>query len=195
MSDTSFDVTYRVGLGNLNAFFGAWLKRTWFDRASRRRLLIYTAAIFALMTFALRSVATDRQMWNLGLGLDVLMGALMALALLLTCAVMAFVLTCLISPFLVYLAQAVTFAFGPMRKRTSHMTVTTVGIDKTTGGIESQAKWRDFTAVIVTRKTVLFFTNRNSATLVPKSAFASPAEAEAFAAFAQAQWAEARSIF
>ena len=49
--------------------------------------------------------------------------------------------------------------------------------------------------VLVLLDYIILFTGRNSATIVPKSAFATPAEAEAFAAFAKAQWAEARSVF
>ena len=107
--------------------------------------------------------------------------------------VTAFILTFLVGPIFTYLAQLATFILGPMRKRTSVLKASPAGVDKITGDIESQTKWRDFAAVVETKKTILLFTSRNAATIVPKSAFA--AEAEAFAAFAKARWEDAHSTF
>lgn len=195
MSEPYFDVTYRVGFGNLNAFFGAWLKRTWFDRTNRRRFLLYWAVIAALIGFGLRSMMTSRDFWRADLMVNLISGVLGGVVFLLYTAVIAFVLTQVLGPPLIYLTQAATFIFGPLRKRTSQLRADAAGIDKTTNGVAGQTKWRDFTDVVVTRKTVLLFTNRNCATIVPKSAFTTPAEAEAFAAFAHAQWTDARSVF
>jgi len=183
MSDPAFEVTYRVGMANLNAFFGTWLKRTWFDRTSRRRFLLYWAIVTALIGIGLRSFIADKHMWQSDLVINLIGGALGGIAFLLYSAVITFVLTQALGPPLIYLAQTATFTFGPM------------GVDKTTDETESRTKWRDFTAVVETKRTVLLFTPRDSATIVPKSAFASPSEAEAFAAFAKAQWKEARSVF
>ena len=192
MSDSTFEVTYRVGMGNLNAFFGAWWKRTWFDKTSWKRLGVYTLGIEALMLIGTWPTLTGQVVdasfnteLRIVLGVAELIGSL----------VFALPLVFVVGPVFTYLAQLTVFTFGPARKRASHLTATAQGIDKITGETESQTKWRDFTAVVETKKTVLLFTHRNSATIVPKSAFASPAEAEAFAAFAKAQWDEARSVF
>ncbi len=193
MSDPVFEVTYRVGIGNLNAFFGAWWKRTRFDKVNWKRLGLYALGIEAMMLFATWPTLTSQIVAasffdderRIILGILELTGSL----------VLALPLVFAVGPALTYAVQLATFTFGPMRRRVSHMRATTAGIDKTTGDIASQTKWRDFTGIVVTRKTVLLFTNRNCAAIVPKSAFASPAEAEAFAAFATAQWAEAQSVF
>ncbi len=195
MNDPAFQVTYRVGMANLNAFFGTWLKRTWFDRTSRRRFLLYWAIVTALIGIGLRSFIADKHMWQSDLVINLIGGALGGIAFLLYSAVITFVLTQVLGPPLIYLAQTATFAFGPMRKRVSRLRATPVGVDKTTDETESRTKWRDFTAVVETKRTVLLFTSRNSATIVPKSAFASPSEADAFAAFAKARWKEAHSVF
>ena len=192
MSGTVFDVTYRVDLGNLSAFFGAWWKRTWFDKANWKRFGIYTLAIALLHLFALQGMGHTlfkdeafKAGWMVVLGV---------VAVLLS-AIYAFILVFLLSPLFTYGAQLLVFAFGRTRKKISSLRADANGIDKTTGQITSRTKWRDFTDVVVTRKAVLLFTTRNSATIVPKSAFSSPAEAEAFAAFAQAQWTDAQSVF
>lgn len=196
MSEPVFEVTYRVGLGNLNAFFGAWLKRTWFDRTNRRRYLLYSLGTLGLLLLGIYPFISSSHFWpSGGLGIDVAFGAFAILFLCLACGFFGFVLVFFVGPFMTYVAQLLVFALGPMRKRTSHMRATTAGIEKKTGETESATKWREFTGVVVTRKTVLLFTNRNCAAIVPKSAFTTVAEAEAFAAFAQKQWADAQSVF
>lgn len=195
MSVAAFEVTYRVGMSNLNAFFGTWLKRTWFDRTSRRRFLLNWAIVTALIGIGLRSFIADKHMWQSDLGINLIAGALGGIAFLLYSAAITFVLTQVLGPPLVYLAQTAAFVFGPTRRRISHLRADAGGIDRRADGVSSQTKWRDFTAVVETKNSVLLFTHRNSATIVPKSAFASPAKAEAFAAFAKAQWNEAHSVF
>ncbi len=193
MSPTRFEATYRVGLGNLNAFFAAWWKQTWFDKANWKRFALYALGIallhlFAMQTFVRKPVFQETS-WNLGL--DISMG----IAAILLSAVYAFILVFLLAPFITYIVQLAIFAAGPTRRKVTDLKADANGIDKMTGKVESRHKWRDFTRLVETRKAVILFTGRNSATIVPKSAFATPAEAEAFAAFAKAQWAEARSVF
>ena len=195
MSDPVFDVTYRVGIGNLNAFFDAWQRRTWFDRANIRRYLLYSFGILVLLLFGLRSVVSAPHFWPSGLGFDVAFAAFGFLFLAFASGFLGFVLVFIIAPLITYVAQLLVFASGPMRKRTSRLRVDSTGISKAAGEADNRIQWRDCIAVVETKKTVLLFTSRNSATIVPKSAFASPAEAEAFAAFAKAQWKDAHSIF
>ena len=126
---------------------------------------------------------------NLGLLIAMGIGAIVL------SAVYAFILVFLLSPLVTYLAQLAVFAVGPMRRRTTDLKVDANGIDKITGAVESRHKWSDFIHLAETRKTVILFSGRNSATIIPKSAFASPAEAQALTAFAQAQWTDARSVF
>jgi len=117
MSDPAFEVTYRVGMANLNAFFGTWLKRTWFDRTSRRRFLLYWAIVTALIGIGLRSFIADKHMWQSDLVINLIGGALGGIAFLLYSAVITFVLTQALGPPLIYLAQTATFTFGPMSTR------------------------------------------------------------------------------
>ncbi len=196
MSEPVFTVTYRVGFDHLNAFFGAWWKRTRFDRISWRRFLLYSLGTLALLLLGMYRTISGSHFWPAGgLGIDAAFGAFAVIFLGLACGFFGFVLVFIVGPIMTYIAQLLVFALGPMRKRTSHVRATAAGIDKTTGDRESQTPWRDFTAVIETKKTVLLFTNRNCAAIVPKSAFATPVEAEAFAAFAKAQWTDAQSVF
>ena len=196
MSPTTFDVTYRVGFADMNAFFGAWQKRTWFDRTNRRRFLLFTGVILALTAFSARPFLKQILIWPFQqFWLNALYGAVFLLVSVLWCGCVAFVLTFFLSPLLTYCTQLLTFAFGPMRKRTSRVRTSVAGIDKTTGEVESRTKWHDIVAVVDTKKTVLLFTNRNCAAIIPKSAFASPEDAQAFATFAKAQWDDAQSVF
>jgi hypothetical protein len=192
MSAQSFDVTYQLSLGNLNAFFGAWWERTWFDKGNWKRFSLYTLAITVLHIFALQGIAHTifkNTAFNVG------WMAVLAIVAVLLSAVYAFILVFLLSPLVTYVAQLLVFVFGPARKKISIVKANTDGIDKAMDQIVSQMKWRDVVSVVETRKAVLLFINRNSATIVPKSAFASPAEAEAFAAFAKARWQDAHSVF
>lgn len=190
---TTFDVTYRVGFGNLNAFFGAWWKRTWRDRAIWKRFGLYTLGIAVLHLFAIQAYSPKPVFhvpaWDLALAI------LTGLTVILLSAVYALIIVFLLSPLVTYIAQMLMFAVGPVRRRDSQLKASRGGIDKIVNATESSTKWRDYIHVVETRKTVLLFTHRNSATIVPKSAFASPAEAAAFAAFAKAQWTEAQSVF
>lgn len=196
MTQTTFDVTYRVGFAGMNAFFGAWQKRTWFDRTNRRRFLLYSGVILALAIFGARSFLSRPTFWpHHQLGLNLIYGAVFLLTSAIGCALVAFVLIFFLSPLLTYCAQLVSFVFGPMRRRTSRLRATATGIDKTTGSVESRTKWHDVTAVVETKKAILLFTNRNCAAIVPKSAFSSPEDAQAFADFAKAQWDDAQSVF
>ncbi len=193
MSDPVFEVNYRVGFGNLNAFFGVWLKRTWFDRANWKRFGLYTLGIAVLHIVALHSYLT-KPVFNVPMW-DYAMQIVMGVALILISAVYAFIAVFLLGALFTYSAQTMVFAFGPMRKRVSHLKANAAGFEKTANEIASRTNWHDVAGVVVTKTTVVLFANRNSATLIPKSAFASPAEAEAFAAFAKAQWEDARSVF
>ena len=191
MNDPVFEVTYRVGFDNLNAFFGAWLKRTWFDKTNWKRFGLYALIVTGLL--AASSWSWIAKQYAVGFG--PFFAVYIAVDLAVCGCVTAFILTFLVGPILTYLAQLATFILGPMGKRTTGLKASPAGVDRTTGDIESQTKWRNFTAVVKTKNSVLLFTHRNSATIVPKSAFASPAEAEAFAACAKAQWNEAHSVF
>lgn len=193
MSDPIFEITYRVGFGNLNAFFGAWWKRTWFDGTSWKRFGLYTLGITVLHIVALHSYLA-KPIFHVPVW-DYIMQIVMGIVAVLISAAYAFILVFLLAPLFTYLAQTIVFAFGPIRKRVSHLKADTAGINKTTDEIASQTKWRDVAGVVVTKTTVLLFTHRNSATLIPKSAFATPAQAEAFAAFAKAYWTEAQLVF
>jgi len=191
MSTQSFDVTYQVSLGNLNAFFAVWWKRSWLDRTSWIRFGIYTTVVI---------VAFASPFWAFGLGKYTVGYApsfilFMAFFLIVAALVTALAFTFAIAPLLAYVAQLASFALGSMRRHTNQLHATAAGVDKTVGDVETRTQWKGFTRISNTKTTVLLFTSRNSATIIPKSAFASPAEAEAFAAFAKAQWDEARSVF
>jgi len=192
MSDPVFDVTYRVGIGNLNAFFGAWWKRTQFEGTNLGRLGLYAAFVATFLIWSIwHYVFGGKATVGFAAGYLLILGCLIFISSLVAASVVVFIAF----PLLTYALQILTFAFGPMRKRTSHVRADPRGVNKTTGGVESHTKWRDFTGVVETKKTVLLFTNRNCAAIVPKSAFASPVEADAFAAFAKAQWNDAQSVF
>ncbi len=191
MSEPVFEVTYRVGMGDLNAFFWAWWKRTRFDKANWKRFTVYALAIVGLLIFSLKSWISKSYTVGFGPFFTVYITVFFAVFGLLT----ALALTFVVGPLLTYLLQLAAFAFGPMRHRVCHLRATNTGLEKTSKAVESQTKWRDFAGVVDTRRTVLLFTNRNCATIIPKSAFASPTEAEAFAAFAKAQWEDARTVF
>ena len=191
MSTQSFDVTYKIRLGNLTAFFAAWWTRSWLDKASWIRFGIYAVALLVVFASPLWAFGLGKYTVGYAPGFIVFMAFFLVGAALAT----ALVFTFLIAPLLTYAAQLASFALGSKRRQSHHLQATTAAVSKTIDDVETRTQWQGFTRIVNTKTTVLLFTSRNSATIIPKSAFASPAAAEAFATFAKTQWDEARSVF
>ena len=64
------------------------------------------------------------------------------------------------------------------------------GITKSSEVTRIEIKWAGIYDVTETRKTILLFTNRKCALIVPKSAFASAEEATIFTTAARNYWAK-----
>ena len=100
-----------------------------------------------------------------------------------------------LSPVMSYVVQLFSFVFGPMRRRTNSIRVDTGGFHKTANDELNTLEWSHVHEVVATKSSILIFTNRNCAVMVPKSAFATPDAADAFAQSAIRYWTDAKSIF
>lgn len=179
-------VRYKVGFGNYVAFFGSWLKRSLFDRTSHRRFLIYSLVAAALLAFSMWQHATGFITSSLG-------WIFVVVSIVITALLCAAILVFILGPLLLFIWHTGRYLFNP--KVEQAVSLSSAGITKTSADNETTTEWRAVTAFVETRKTVLLFTGRNAAMIIPKSAFSSPGDADRFTAAARHHWEDAHSIF
>lgn len=166
---------YRIDFASNNAFIGAWLKRNTFSRRSLGRFLLYSLMILCLTMFGSHSVIADM------FGHNSARGVFLAAAFALISLIFAAILTYILAPAFTWLWQALSYAMGPLGKRHQTLRVTDTGIEKAVDNDRQMLPWDGIFDVVETKTTVLVFTSRNCAMIVPKAAFAAPEEATAFA--------------
>ncbi|HVV16908.1 MAG TPA: YcxB family protein [Polyangia bacterium] len=188
--DSEISVQYRVGFGNYVAFFGAWLKRSLFDRVSRRRLLVYAGILGVVQGGAMSMLALPLLVGGLP---GPVFWAIIAITLVVTSFIYAAIFVFILGPLLQFLWHTGRYLFNPKVEQT--VSLSTAGLTKTLVDAETTTTWRTVTALVETRKTLLLFTSRNAAMIIPKSAFASGEEADQFVAAARHHWEDAHSIF
>ena len=193
MSETELSATdYRIGFGTLNAFFWTWVKRNNFSRRKLIVMLILAAAmaVMAVMPVAPLIVAAFRDR-TAPLILSAVFGVFAILWFLFVSSVIMY----LLSPALSYIVQVFSFIFGPMRRRINSVRIDPAGVLKTSNGEPNALGWNQVHEVVATKSSVLIFTNRNCAVMIPKSAFASREAADAFAQSAVKYCTDAKSVF
>ncbi len=193
MTETDLSATdYKIGFGTLNAFFWTWVKRNNFSRRKLVIVLILTAAmaVLGVMPIAPQIVSAFRE-GTVPLVLAAFFGVVMILMFMLMSSVIMYV----VSPIMSYVVQVFSFVFGPMRRRTNSIRIDAGGLLKTSNGEPNALDWTQVHEVVATKSSILIFTNRNCAVMVPKSAFASRDAADAFAQSATRYWTDAKSIF
>ncbi len=184
---------YRVSLGDQSAFILTWLKRNWLGKTNRQRFLLYSGIICLLMLFGM--APSYGQLFSGAGDYFVLFAIFMVLALAIGSAIMAAIMVFVLGPVLIFIWQTISYPFGSMPKRTQTVSLSDSGLTKHVGETSSHLEWPAIFHLAETRTTILFFTNANSAMIVPKSAFAAPENADQFAKEAQAHYASAKSIF
>jgi len=189
MSQADLSATdYRIGFGTLNAFFWTWVKRNNF---SKRKFIVTLnlAGLLALTAFLPigPTPAKDYDAPPMP-GIAIL---IFGLAFVLMSSIIVYV----VSPLMSYVVQLFSFIFGPMRKRVNSIRIDKDGFHKTSNGEPNTLGWNQVHEVVATKSSVLIFTNRNRAVMVPKSAFATRETADAFAQAALTYWTDAKSVF
>jgi hypothetical protein len=108
---------------------------------------------------------------------------------------MSSIIMYVLSPLLSYAVQLFSFVFGPMRRRVNSIRIDKVGFHRTSNGEPNALGWNEVHEVVATKSSILIFTNRNCAVMVPKSAFTNRETADAFAQAAVTYWTDAKSVF
>ncbi len=183
---------YRIGFGDFNAFFGAWLKRGFF---TRQRLYIWLGMAAALSLLTLGTIPVLLSGMNkaqkLPFQMDALFWCVMIAVFVLSCLIFSGIIVYLLTLPLIYVVQLAGFILGSIRRRKQSVALSSQRIAKTVDDAVSETPWSRVHSVTATRQTVLIFTSRNSAMVIPKRAFDTAEMAEAFAASAQHYWTEA----
>lgn len=171
---------YRIGFGDHNAFVWAWIARNSFTRRSLPRFVMTAGAIVLFSLFYVFQAfaggnAPHAMVW------------VITLSSLLVSIVFAAILVYGVWPLLTWAWQMLSFTAGPARRPAQSVRLTSEGIEKTMDGASHLFAWESFQDLSVKGSTLLLFNGRNSAMIVPRSAFATPADAEAFAVAAAAR--------
>lgn len=195
MTDENFSARdYKITFETFNGFFGAWLKRNLFIRHRFTVTLTFTAVLMIIVA------VTGRQM--LGLMINepnmLLWIKILELSLLFVLeAMLSFVIVAIpvyiLSPIVSYIWLAISFMIGPVRKRANTANVSVEGITKSYATYSHTTPWSAVYDLVETRKSLLIFTNRNCAMMIPKRAFETPEAAQAFFAAASTYWHRAKA--
>ena len=171
MHDTKTETPeFKLTLRDFSAFYSEWRKRNMLFKTEVRRLALYIFLLSAVLLWNSREslIFPGISMATKGMAIGFLVIAIVILALLLA-AFLVFIL----SPALIYIWQAVRFLSGPVRKYPQSLKASLEGIIKTVNGTSHTTAWADVLDFVETKRTLLIFTGKNSALIIPKSAFAS----------------------
>ncbi|MDV6332612.1 YcxB family protein [Asticcacaulis sp. 201] len=183
---------FRIGFGAQSAFFAAWLRKNGFGKTARRRFLAYTGIVTLLMVFGIGANVPGLQSITYTV---VFVYILLFIVSLIIGALFAAIMIFLIGPIVVWVWMAVSYLIGPWPKRTQRLRLTDTRVIKQVGESEYSLTWKEVFDLVETRKTLLIFTQRNCALIVPKLAFDTPEASQAFVAYAKARWMDAKSVF
>lgn len=174
--------SYQVSFAAFNSFFLTWMKSGFF---TRRRLYVWLgmSVVLAVATLwqAHRSVAgilvkTSSVTGAPGILIEFLAFIFLVVFYLLFSGIFLYVL----SAVLTYVSQTLVFASGSNRRRLQSVAISEQGMVKHVDGVIHSAPWAAISDIVDARHAILFFTGRNSTTIVPKTAFASDADAAEF---------------
>jgi len=181
---------YRLTFTTFNSFFLAWMKSGFFTR-TRFYIWFGLAITLAVVTFwQTRQVATQMfsDMNAMAAGGAAIFWLLMFVFTIIFYLLLSGIFVYMFSALLTYAAQAIGFALGSLRHRVQSVTVAQDGLVKQVDNAPHDICWANVVKIVDTKRVVLFFTGRNSATIVPKTAFASAEDADAFSAAAVSYW-------
>ena len=120
--------------------------------------------------------------------------AFMAVAMLLFSFLIVAIPMYVLSPIVSYLWLVITFALGPVRKLTNTAEISQQGISKSFEQHNHVTPWSAVYDLVETKKSLLIFTNRNCAMMIPKAGFATIEQVNAFWSAAQNYWQKARAV-
>lgn len=160
---------YRIDFASYNAFVLTWLKRTFYTRHNLTRFLL------------LAGLATVVGYWN-GKGFASPIGMIgWALLSLISGLIVSAILVYVVAPMLIWLWQMLGFLLGGTRKGLQALSLGDDGVVKTMDQDSHTYGWDQIHDVVETHRALLLFTGRNSAMIVPRTAFANSADVKTFA--------------
>ena len=183
---------YRIGFGDYNAFFGAWLRRGFF---TKQRLYIWLGMAAALLFLTLGTIplllSGINKAQKLPFQADALFWCIVIAVFVLSCLVFSGIIVYLLTLPLIYITQLAGFILGSIRRRKQRVALSPHLVTKTVDDVINETPWARVHSIAATRGTILIFNSRNSAMVIPKRAFDTLEAAEAFAAKANHYWTEA----
>ncbi|MGN6423906.1 MAG: YcxB family protein [Asticcacaulis sp.] len=108
--------------------------------------------------------------------------------------VLAISVSYIITPVLTYIHGVTQFAFGKAVKVQHNLSISGEGVTKSSQLATVSIPWTSLYAIDETRSTILFFTNRRCAIMLPRTAFASFADSEGFLAAARTWFRQAKIV-
>ena len=195
MVDEHFSIIeYKITIETFNDFFGAWLKRNLFARHRLKITALFAVALLVIAvvtgwrTFQLMIIEPNLPLWLKISELVVFLSAEAVFAFLVV-AIPVYIL----SPIVSYLWLVLMFIIGPVRKRVNTAEISEQGITKTYEMHGHTTPWSAVYDLVETKKSLLIFTNRNCAMMIPKRAFSAPEAADAFFIAACTFWKRAKA--
>ena len=167
-------VEYRYNIRNLNDFMIAWIFGNFFTWQKMLGAAIVAAIISGITWLGDPSRFKSTTL----LGTLVLASAFYFIAL----------------PIVSWFATLLTLGLGKQRMTVRTTDITSAEIVSSALGTQVTMKWSAIHRVHITRNTILIFTNRNCAYIIPKSAFTTPEAADVFATAAQTYWQDSRTV-
>lgn len=161
---------FKLTLRDFNTFYGEWRRRNVLFAREARRLGFYMLLIGAVLLWNSRANIVHP---TLNAGTEKAESLLLVIIIGIAALLMAAFLVFIVSPALIYFWQAIRFLSGPVGKYPQSLKVTLEGIEKTVNGTSHTVAWTDTGDLVDAKKTLLIFTSKNSAFIIPKSAFAS----------------------
>lgn len=188
-------IGYRITFETFNGFFGAWLKHNLFTRRRLIFTLVFTATLIAITIITCwRTFAIIASEPNLPIWWTIPIFAVAAIVMFLFCFLIIAIPMYILSPLVSYLWLIVTFLLGPVRKRINSAEVSQQGISKSFEQHNHLTPWHTVYDLVETKKSLLVFTTRNCAMMIPKAGFTNLDLANAFWSAARTYWQQARAI-
>jgi len=108
-------------------------------------------------------------------------------------SVLAFAVMYVLVPIMTYLVGIIQFITGKMPKVSHNLSITEQAVTKSSPLASVTVPWSALYAVDQSKGAIFFFTSRNCAIMIPKSALASRQIAQEFFTTAKSYWQQART--
>jgi hypothetical protein len=164
---------YSIKVSDYSAFYRAYLRHNYWTLSRCLWTVGYAAFLFFVVFASKPNHAMD---WA-----DMIIMTVLAISV-----------SYIVTPVLTYIHGVTQFAFGKAVKVQHNLSISGEGVTKSSPLATVSIPWTSLYAIDETRSTILFFTNRRCAIMLPKSAFASLESTVSFLSTARSYLAQAK---